>query len=373
MTFPGRDMRQGTFTAGTVGSSTTIPTTVNVNCGFPPTKIELINMSAITSMTGGPPKVNPGATYLMYRTVWNQEFASAATPFTLVEAITASAATSSLFPITSNGISLYNGQVTPPSANMNEIVLGPTISGTNTAIATATFTISSTATLYPGALILMTKNSVNKQLGGMFFTVNTVPNSTTFTIANGGWLNTANFTDGAETFKVQLVITPPYYYPTNSVITNITAANPAVVTTAVNLNLTAGQVVRIRVPSVFGMTQINNITAIISAVSGNQVTLGGTTGAFTLNNGINSSAYTAFAWPAATAVPFNYATLTPVGSGPQIVSTGFFNNDTIDDATQNSSFNGFTVGSGVLNTASSTVVGVTAGDVIAWTAWRADQ
>lgn len=372
MTFPGRDMRQGTFTAGTLGSSSTIPTTVNVNCGFLPTKVELINMSAITSMSGGPPKVNPGSTYLMYRTVWNQEFASAATPFTLVEAITASAATSSLFPITSNGISLYNGQVTPPSTNMNNIVLGPVITGSNTAIATGTFTVSSTATLYPGALILMTKNSVNKQLGGMYFTVNTVPGTTTFTIANASWLNTGNFTNGAETFNVQLVITPPYYYPTNSVITNISAANPAVVTTAVNLNLTVGQVVRLRVPSLFGMTQANNLTAIVSAVSGNQVTLGGTTGAFTLNNGLNSSAFTAFAWPASTSVPFNYAYLTPVGSGPQINATGFYNNDTIDDATENTSFNGFTVGSSILNTASSTVVGVTAGDVIAWTAWRAD-
>jgi len=372
MTFPGRDMRQGTFTVPSTVSST-VGALVNVNCGFLPTKVEMIDMTALTSMSGGPPLANPGATYLTYRAVWQQEFASATTPFTLVEGISPSALTSSVQPILTNGISQYNGQVTPATLNQDSLLLGPVITGSNTAKASGTFTVSSTSTLYPGALILMTKNSVNKQLGGMYFTVNTVASSTTFTIANAGWLNTANFTNGAETFNVQLVTCPPYYYPTNGVITAITAANPAVITTSVNLNLTAGQVVRIRVPTVFGMTQANNLTAIISAVSGNQITLGGTTGAFTLNNGLNSSAFTAFSWPAASSVPFNYATITPVGSRPQINSTGYYNNDTIDDATENVSFNGFTVGSGILIGGSSTVFGVTAGDVIAWTAWRADQ
>jgi hypothetical protein len=378
MTFPGRDMRQGTFTAGTAGSAGTIPTTVVVNAGFVPTKIELINMTLLnTTMAGGPPVVNPGANYLTFRASWMEQFASSVTPFTLVEALTPSAATVSVGRVTSNGISAYHGQVTPASQSQNELVLGPRISGTNTAKATGTFTITSTATLYIGATVLMTRNSNNKQLGGMYFTVATIPSTTTFTIANAGWLNTANFTDGAETFSVQLVTVPPYFYPSLGTIVSISAANPAVVTTSVNLGLTVGQVVRLRVPSVFGMTQANNITGIISAVSANQITLGGTTGAFSLNNSVDSSAFTAFAWPAATSVPFTYATATPVGSGPQQVpespAVAFYNNDTILDATQNISFDGFVVGSGILNTASTTVFGVTAGDVFAWTAWRADQ
>lgn len=363
MTFPGRVMRQGTFT---VASS--VPDTEIVNCGFVPTKVELINMSAIISMTGTPP-ANPGANYLMYRATWTQQMGNFTTPFTLVEGITPSALTSSITKITSNGISPFDSHAASPQAYS----LGPVIAGTNTAKATGTFTISSTATLYPGALILMTANTNNKQLSGLMFTVNTVPNSTTFTIANASWLNTANFTDGAETFNVQLVSVPPLYYPKASTITNISQAASAVVTTSVNLGLTVGQQVRIRCPSVFGMTQINNLTAIVSAVSGNQVTLGGTTGAFTLNNNLNSSAFTAFAWPAATAVPMNYAQLIPMGSGPTLEAAGFYNVDGLADATTNSGYQGFTVGNGVLATASATVFGVTAGDVIAWTAWRADQ
>ena len=375
MTFPGRDMRQGTFTAGTTGSAGTIPTTVNVNCGFVPTKVELINMTLLnTTMAGGPPVVNPGANYLTFRATWMEQFASSATPFTMLEALTPSAATISLGVITSNGISAYNGQVTPPSSSMNSIVLGPTISGTNTNT-NGTFTISSTATLYPGAIVLMTKNSVNKQLGGMYFTVDTVASSTTFTIANPTtWLSVGGkFTNGAETFKVQLVTVPPYYYPSLATVVNISAANPAVVTTSVSMNLTVGQVVRLRVPAAFGMTQANNITGIVSAVSKNQITLGGTTGAFSLNNAVDSSAFTAFAWPAATGVPFTYSTVTPVGSGPTLESAGYYNTDGLSDATQNASYQGFVVGSNILNTASTTVFGVTPGDVFAWTAWRADQ
>jgi hypothetical protein len=378
MTFPGRDMRQGSFTAGISGTAGSIPTTVNVNCGFLPTKVELINMTAIANMTAAAPPVNSTAFYYIYRAVWQQEFASFTTPFTMIEGLTPSAATSSVSHLLTNGISLYNGQVLPPSTNQDSLLLGPIIAGSNTAKGTGTFTVASTATLYPGATILMTKNSVNTQLGGMYFTVFTVPNSTTFTIQNAGWLNTGNFVDGAETFNVQLVSspsgTPPYFYPSLGTIVSISKANPAVVTTSVNLSLTAGQVVRLRVPSLFGMTQVNNVTAIISAVSGNQITLGGTTGAFTLNNSLNTLAFTAFAWPAAQVPPaINYATVTPLGSGPQITAAGFYNTDTLEDATQNSSFNGFSVGSLLLNTASSTVFGIVAGDVFAWTAWRADQ
>ena len=373
MTFPGRDMRRGTFTAGTAGSAGTIPTTVTVNCGFVPTKVELINMTLLnTTMAGGPPVVNPGANYLTFRASWQQEFASSVTPFTMLEALTPSAATISLGRVTSNGISAYNGQVTPASSSQNSLVLGPLISGTNTNT-NGTFTITSTATLYPGATVLMTRNSVNKQLGGMYFTVATVASGTTFTIANAGWLAAGSFTSGAETFSVQLVTVPPYFYPQLATVVAISAANPAVVTTSVDMGLTVGQQVRIRVPAAFGMTQMNNVQGIISAVSGNQITLGGTTGTFTLNNGVNSSAFTAFTWPVATSVPFNYATVTPVGSGPSIEPAGYYNYDTLSDATQNISYQGFVVGSGVLATASTTVFGVTAGDVFAWTAWRADQ
>jgi hypothetical protein len=267
--------------------------------------------------------------------------------------------------VTSNGISPYDGHAASPT----QLVLGPKIAGTTYAKATGTFTITSTATLYPGATVLMTGFSVDKQLGGMFFTVNTVASTTTFTIANSGnWLNTASFTGGTQSFNVQLVTTPALYYPQNAQIVYISAANPAVVTTSTNTNLSVGQQVRLYVNKSFAMTQANFVTAIVSAVSGNQVTLGGIVG-------LNSSAFTAFSWPLATGVPYSPATLVPIGSGP--TATTFlpftqYNQDLLYDAMDNQAFQGFTVGSNILIGASSTVLGVTASDIISWVAWRGD-
>lgn len=361
MPFAEHFMVQGTFTAGTLGSSGTIPASATVNCGFLPTKVELINMSAITSMTGGPPPVNPGATYLMYRAVWNQSFASAATPFTLVEGITPSAATSSITPITSNGISQYNGQILTPG--VNSLAFGPAVTGGALSKANPAQLTSNAHGLQTGDQIIITSPftaaTAMNQLGGIIFTV-TVTGANTVTIPIN--TNTANFTATTVT-TWRKVLTPPYYYPQRTTITGISAANPMVVTTATNHGFTVGQQVRLSVPAVMGMTQANNITAVITAVTSTTFTLGS----------VDSSAFTAFAWPATTSVPFNPARVIPIGSGPSAVSTPpFYNVDVLDDATTNTSFQGFTVGTGILNTASSTVFGVTAGDVISWTAWRGD-
>lgn len=333
----------------TLGSS--FPQTVTVNTGFLPTRVELINSTRWGS----------GASAYLQRATWDNY-----TPTSTFVQYAASASTLFNNKVTSNGISQYDGHAASPF----QLQLGPKLAGTNTAIATGTFTISSTASLYAGATILMTQNSVNKKLGGVFFTVSTVASSTTFTIANSSaWLNTASFTDGAETFYVQLVVTPSLYYPQNAQIAYISAANPAVVTTTTNTNLTVGQQVRLYVPTAFAMTQANFTTAVVSAVSGNQITLGGAN-AFGVSNGLNSSAFTAFAWPAQTGIPYTPAYMVPIGSGPYPISPGFYNDDTYYGATSNQAYYGFTVGTNILQTTGTFIVA--ASDVITWTAWRGD-
>lgn len=352
MPFAEQFMLQNTFTV-----PATVPAVANINCGFLPTKVELINMTAITSMTGGPPPVNPGSTYLMYRAVWNSSFASAATPFTLVEGITASAATSSITPITSNGISLYDGT---QSVKLGPVVTGGALSKANPAQLTST-----AHGLQTGDQILIrgpfTASTAMSQLGGIIFTVTrTGANTVTIPIDTSG----SNFTATTVT-TWQKVVVGPLYYPQRATITNITAANPMVVTTSTNHGYTVGQQVRIRVPSALGMVQANNLQGVITAVTSTTFTIGS----------IDSSSFTAFSWPAVTSVPFTPATVTPIGSGP--TPTTFLPNvqyyyDTLEDATNNQQFQGFTVGTGILATPSSTVFGVTAGDVISWTAWRGD-
>ncbi len=336
----------------TLASQTeTLPATIKVNCGFLPTKVELTNETEYGVTNTGD---------LNIQTVeWDSVYPNN-TKLTYINA-----AGDALMPgvLTTNGISQYNGG----GASPNQMAFGPAIAGTTYNKGTATFTITSTASLYAGATVLLTGFTVDKQLGGVLATVATVASSTTFTLSNAGWLNTANFTAGSQTFAVRLVTVGPLFYPQNAQIAAISAANPAVVTTTTNTNLTVGQQVRLYVPSVFGMVQANNKMAIISAVSGNQVTLGGFIS-------LDSSAYTAFAWPAATSVPFTGAWLVPVGSGPSPQSGPpiSYNVDVLDDATTSQAYQGFVIGSGILQTSTNAVIGSTAEDIYSWTAWRGD-
>lgn len=352
MPFAEHFMVSGTFTVPSTVSSS-VSALQAVNCGFLPTRVQLINETKFATA---------GSYGSMY---WWDSVASTKTNIYFSAAATT---IQSAYQLTSGGISQYDGH----GASPNSYLLGPQISGTNTAKATGTFTVSSTATLYPGATILMTRNSVNKQLGGVLFTIATIASSTTFTVANPGWMNTANFTDGAETFKVQLVVVPPLFYPANNQIALISQSTSPVVTTTTNTSLTVGQEVRVVMGvnrSFWGMVEADGLLAIVTAVSGNQVTLGSSI------VGFDSSAFTAFAWPNATNFQVTAPQLIPVGSGPYPSSTPTaYNDDTLADATQNYAFQGFTVGASILtgNTNGNTTPIVAASDVIAWTAWRGD-
>lgn len=351
----------------TISGQVTVPASssnfvpVNVNCGFLPTKIMITDQTQFGSTGTGNLNIQ--------QIFWDSTSSSNTNIYYI------NAAGTAILPsqLTSNGISQYDGHAASPY----QLVLGPKISGTAITKSTGTFTISSSATLYPGATVLVTNRATgttlaatDPALGGMFFTVNTVPLSTTFTIANSGnWLNTGSFTGGSENFNVQLVTTPALYYPYNAQIVYISAANPMVVTTSTNMNLTAGQQVRLKVPKYFGMTQADGISALVTAVSGNQITLGS----------INSSAFTAFAWNNGTAgtsgVPYTPAMVIPEGSGPNQTTflpvTNYYT-DSLDDSTNNQSFQGFTIGTSIIQASSSSVIGVTTSDVLSWTAWRGD-
>lgn len=353
-------MIQGTFTC-----PATLPGAMNINCGFIPTKVQLLNRSAIASMTGGPPALNPGTNYLGFQWDWNTDFGSTVTSVLAMAPNTAVATVPVVSNglITSNGIAAYNGQIASPS--VNSIGFGATITGGALSKANPAQLTSTAHGLQTGDQIMITgpftAATAMNQLGGIIFTV-TVTGANTVTIPIN--TNTANFTATTVT-TWKKVLQPPYYYPRSAVITGITVANPMVITTSTNHGLTVGQQIRLRVPSVLGMSQANNLQGVITAVTSTTITLGA----------IDSSAFTAFAWPAVTSLPFTPAMVIPVGSGP--VATTFLPSvqyfyDTLEDATNNQSFQGFSVGTNILVAASSTVLGVTASDVISYTAWRAD-
>lgn len=362
MPFAEHFMLQGVTTAA---QTTTLPATININCGFIPTKVQLINKTAILSMTGGPPALNPGTNYLGFQWDWNNDFGTGLTSV-LAMAPNNAVATVPVVSnglITSNGISPYNGQIAAPG--VSSIGFGSTITGGALSKANPAQLTSTAHGLQSGDQIMITgpftAATAMNQLGGIIFTV-TVTGANTVTIPIN--TNVANFTATTVTTWRKVTV-PPYYYPRAATITGITAANPMVVTTSTNHGYTAGQAVRLRVPAALGMVQANNIQGVITAVTSTTFTIGA----------LDSSAFTAFAWPATTSVPFTPATVTPIGSGPiatTFLPTTQYNFDTLDDAANNQSFLGFSIGTNILVAASSTVLGISTSDLISWTAWRGD-
>lgn len=106
-------------------------------------------------------------------------------------------------------------------------------------------------------------------------------------------------------------------------ITEITQATSAVVRTSVDPTAyyVVGMKVRFSVPSSFGMSQINGLTGTITALSAAN---------YTMTVDIDSSAFTAFAFPASTSSPTTalFATVAPAGASTQYnpltgVQTGY--------------------------------------------------
>jgi hypothetical protein len=104
--------------------------------------------------------------------------------------------------------------------------------------------------------------------------------------------------------------------PETLYITNISQAAAAVISTSVDpvIHYAVGMKIRLSVPSSMGMTQANNVTATITAV--NAVAATGNIGAYNLTTDLDSTAFTAFAFPASTSSPTAvlFATLAPAGA-----------------------------------------------------------
>lgn len=126
------------------------------------------------------------------------------------------------------------------------------------------------------------------------------------------------------------------FSPTRVAISSITQANPCVVTTSSDHNMTTGQVVRINVPKNYGMVELNHLSASITVLSATTFSLQYNQVPPTVN--VDSTNYTAFTIPSN---PSFTAEVLPIGSGPTPQSNTSWevtNNiciDTLDDAVTN--------------------------------------
>lgn len=224
-----------------------------------------------------------------------------------------------------------------------------TLNATVTAISTASPPVvsnSGTNGLSAGDVVRIINVSGAQQLGGIDFTVgNSTLTSGTFSLDYMAQLGGAGTTGSWRKIKWQ-----PQFYPRHRYISAITQASSAVITLTVTHGYTAGQAVRIKVPSAYGMTEMNELVGNITAVS---------TANNTITVDIDSSAFTAFAFPATGAVPFTPALVVPIGE----TADGTYANS-LDDATDNVSFIGMELGAGIDGPAGSS------SDVIYWRAGK---
>lgn len=224
-----------------------------------------------------------------------------------------------------------------------------TLNATVTAISTASVPVvsnSGTNGLSAGDVVRIINVTSAQQVGGFDFTVgNGTLTSGTFSLDYMSQLSDAGTSGSWRKIKFQ-----PQFYPRHRFISDITAADPAVVTMTVTHGYVVGQKVRLKVPSAYGMVEADGLLGTITAVdtTNNTITLD-----------IDSSAFTAFAFPATGDVPFSPAMVIPVGEA----ATSTYAN-LLDDATDNVSFLGMELGAGIDGPAGSS------SDVIYWRAGK---
>lgn len=194
---------------------------------------------------------------------------------------------------------------------------------TGTTITAASPAVASVTNTYSEGDTVVIYNAVGmQQISGMTFTISSVSGSA-FTLLG---LDASGFSGGATSFKVRRVnqftpVEPSFLY-----VTKVSQAAQAQVTVSQANSVYLGQKFEFTVPGSFGMVQLNNfyqpqslpvvVTAIVDAYN------------FTIN--LNTTGYTAFAFPASASSPTAqlFATIAPAGQSTQFnsitgVQTGY--------------------------------------------------
>lgn len=196
---------------------------------------------------------------------------------------------------------------------------------------------ASTANLSAGDIVRVYGTTGQLNIAGLDFTIDTIVANTSFNLAYmvaPGAVATAGFW--------RRIPFDARFYPRNRYITSISKAASAVIVMSVTHGFTVGQEVRIVVPAVFGMVEMNNLLGVVTAINT-------TTNSITVD--IDSSGFTTFAFPtsAIAATGITFAQVVPVGEAAiNSVSQPYGN--LLDDATDNVSFRGIEIGTTVQTT-----------------------
>jgi len=208
-----------------------------------------------------------------------------------------------------NGFTLVTSSPVVEAQAANAITA---ISAASPAVVTQTNTYSA------GDIVRIYSTTGMLQYGGMAVQISTVSGSgyTLLGISAAGLAaGTAGFT---RRLSSAAAVDPEFLY-----VTAVTAAASAVVQTSIDPTpfYVVGMKVRFSIPASFGMAELNGLTGTITALSAAN---------YTMTVDINSTAFTAFAFPLTTASPTAalFATLAPAGASTQqnqstLVYTGY--------------------------------------------------
>lgn len=185
--------------------------------------------------------------------------------------------------------------------------------------------------LVAGDLVELQNVTGMQQISSMIFEVNTIVDPNNFTI----FLDSSGFAAAGTGGTATKIFNSLYYSPFRGLITGITQAANAVMTLAVFRpgEYEVGERYRMIVPTGFGMTQMNGLLVTIVAVNA-------ATNTITLD--VDSTAFTAFAFPASAAVPFTFPQFVPVGDITPVLTGSIVNR----------AFHGLELGSVVVGAAS---------------------
>jgi len=329
-------------------------------------RFDLMNLSKLSSYTSG--RIT-NATWYDYM---SNDIAIVDAPTTVTGPLNASAVIRTQ--LAQGGISIFNAANQVKGAN---IAVASFVPGQPTV-----FTASAPHGLRVGDNVRIVSMTSAPELGGLVMTVTAVGGGgTTFTTLLD---STNSLTSVGVVYKVgnAFLPQPSLYYPEWRAIASITLANPMGVTLLVRQVYQIGDVVRFNIPTVFGMQELNTtqnglpveftVIAVNNAVGTQSVTLA-----------VDSTAFTAFAWPLAAEYPFSLPVMIPQGEGNinNFQSFGvvpaplpYGNQNILGFATQNQGANGILIGAGDGTAASSTggLIGATT-DTWVWTAFTSLQ
>lgn len=168
-------------------------------------------------------------------------------------------------------------------------VVGTALTNADPAVATATghgYAV--------GDIVRVTNTTDMLQIAGMDFEITAVGGPNSYTL---GYLDASGFANPASAIISRKLRFDNPFTPRSRYITGISQASQAVITFSVTHGYGVGDSIRIRCPSQFGMSEINDLV-------GEVVSVNTTNNTATVD--IDSSGFSAFAFPASGSTPFSF-------------------------------------------------------------------